>query len=254
MYLPVYRHGVPLETIAQRRAALTGWVYSPYRMTDLLRGSLQGWEDRLKDRRISFQVYDGDVVSAETLLFANQSVGDRTRDSGAQVIRLVTAEFAGHSWTLRFTQLGGAAAMADYRTTWLALFGGTIVSLLLFWLTLSLLGTRTNAKRIAAQLTKEIRESEKRFATLADAAPVLIWEAGTDKLCTFFNKTWLEFTGRTLAQEMGNSWADDVHPDDLARCLEIFRRPAGIRDGVPTPPPRRRISLAPRSRRAPLPH
>ena len=67
-----------------------------------------------------------------------------------------------------------------------------------------------------------LRESEERFRIVADAAPVLIWMSGTNKLCNFFNKTWLEFTGRTLAQEMGNGWAEGVHREDLQRCLKTY--------------------------------
>jgi two-component system, LuxR family, sensor kinase FixL len=67
-----------------------------------------------------------------------------------------------------------------------------------------------------------LRESEERFRIVADAAPVLIWMSAVDKLCTFFNKTWLEFTGRSLDQEMGNGWAEGVHPDDLQSCLKIY--------------------------------
>jgi PAS domain S-box-containing protein len=65
-------------------------------------------------------------------------------------------------------------------------------------------------------------ESEERFRLVANSAPVLIWMAGTDKLCTFFNTCWLDFTGRTLEQEMGNGWASAVHPEDFERCLAIY--------------------------------
>jgi len=67
-----------------------------------------------------------------------------------------------------------------------------------------------------------LQESEERFRLVANKAPVLIWMSGTDKLCTFFNQCWLDFTGRSIEQELGEGWASGVHPEDLARCLRIY--------------------------------
>ena len=72
------------------------------------------------------------------------------------------------------------------------------------------------------QKTKVLSESEARFRSLADTAPVLIWMSGPDKLCSFCNKSWLDFTGRSLEQEIGNGWAEGIHRNDIQRCLEIY--------------------------------
>jgi PAS domain S-box-containing protein len=66
---------------------------------------------------------------------------------------------------------------------------------------------------------KMIRESEERFRLVADTAPALIWTSGINKLCTYVNKSWLDFTGRSIVFELGNGWTEGVHPEDLQRCL-----------------------------------
>jgi PAS domain S-box-containing protein len=81
------------------------------------------------------------------------------------------------------------------------------------------------------KLTEEaLLESEMRFRVVADAAPVMIWMSDTDKQGIFFNRGWLEFTGRTLDQELGEGWLKGVHLEDLAHCLDVCGAAFGRRE------------------------
>ena len=73
-------------------------------------------------------------------------------------------------------------------------------------------------KRVIAAL----RESEERFRVMADSAPVMLWVSGVDAQCTYFNRGWLEFTGRALDAEVGSGWTASVHADDVAWCVRIY--------------------------------
>ena len=77
--------------------------------------------------------------------------------------------------------------------------------------------TREAATPEAAQ-----RGAEDLFRTMADCSPVLLWLAGADALCYFFNTTWLEFSGRTLAQEHGVGWTEGIHPSDFRRSMDTY--------------------------------
>jgi PAS domain S-box-containing protein len=69
---------------------------------------------------------------------------------------------------------------------------------------------------------ERLDESESRFRIMADGAPVLLWMAGPDSNCTFFNQVWLDFTGRTLEAEYGVGWAAGVHPEDFQHCMHVY--------------------------------
>ena len=78
----------------------------------------------------------------------------------------------------------------------------------------------TERKRADAGL----RESEAYFRMLADATPVLVWKAGTDRLCSWLNRSWLEYTGRRLDDELGTGRTDSIHPDDRANFVRVYNQ------------------------------
>ena len=75
-----------------------------------------------------------------------------------------------------------------------------------------------------------LRKSEARFRMMADTAPVMIWVSGTDKSLTFFNKPWLDFTGRSIEQEIGKGWTEKIHPDDRERFLDTYAAAFNVRE------------------------
>ena len=90
------------------------------------------------------------------------------------------------------------------------------------------IGRVIGASKVARDITEQkqaeqaLRESEQLFRVVTDASPIMVWLSGTDKLCDYFNKGWLDFVGRTLEQESGNGWAENLHLAILLRRLQIY--------------------------------
>jgi diguanylate cyclase (GGDEF)-like protein/PAS domain S-box-containing protein len=227
MYLPVYRHGLPIDTVEQRRTAILGWVYSPYRMTDMLNGALDVSDMRQKERQISVQVYDGDLISTETLLYDSQGNADKASVSTAMISKITPVDFGGRHWTLRFLQPGGLASTADYSSVWLVLFSGTSISFLLFGLTISLLRTRVNARQMADQLTTELRESEEKYSIVFnnEIYAICIFDLETLKLLEV-NKAYERLYGYSREELLSGMDIHDItaeHQDSDAATVQATR-------------------------------
>jgi PAS domain S-box-containing protein len=89
-----------------------------------------------------------------------------------------------------------------------------------------------HAQDITARVRAEeaLKESERRFRSMADTAPVFIWMSDTEGRCVFVNKPWLDFSGRTMEQDLGGGWAGGFHADDRERCRADFARAIAERE------------------------
>jgi PAS domain S-box-containing protein len=107
---------------------------------------------------------------------------------------------------------------------WYVIFGISLI-LLQALLIASLMWQRAGRRTAEAELRNAVEvalESEQRFRRVANTAPVMIWMSGPDRLFSYFNQTWLDFTGRPLVAELENGWTEGVHPDDLQLCLNTY--------------------------------
>ncbi len=116
-------------------------------------------------------------------------------------------------------------AITSQHTALLVMFAlnGVLISLVCE----SLRRSRQRAEKARDEMERSehhLRESETRFRQLADSAPVLIWMNDASGRCSWLNRPWLEFTGQPLEKQTGEGWEQFVHPDDLSRFRETFRR------------------------------
>ena len=95
----------------------------------------------------------------------------------------------------------------------------------------SLKGKLAELEEVVERQRHRLQTADARFRQLTEAVPFLVWISGPDGLCTYFNRAWLEFRGRTLEEELGNGWVDGLHPEDRDSCFETYLRGLSTREG-----------------------
>ncbi|MCA1756273.1 MAG: CHASE domain-containing protein [Bacteroidales bacterium] len=146
MYVPVYQNGKPTNTVEERRVAIKGWVYSPFRMRDLTEGILGNWDLPTKNR-IHLKIYDNDEISDESLLYDSQ-INDIVRNKPKSNLYLnLPIQFNGKKWTLIFTSQNEKMSFLHGDQLFI-LFGGIFISLLMFFLSIELINANLRSKQI----------------------------------------------------------------------------------------------------------
>jgi len=216
MYFPVYRKDAILSTVEQRREALTGWVYSPFRMNDLMTGTLSDLSGS-EGRAIDLHIYDGETLSPDNLLFDSNPSSAAESSSVLHLRRVIQFDHQ-TQWVLRFEDVATAVHF-DYTLAWTTLVAGLAISLLVFSLMRSIINTRTNAARIAAGLTSEISEISQRHTLAADSARIGVWEYNVKENRLVWDKWMYALYGVHAENFSGayQAWQQGLHPDDRVR-------------------------------------
>jgi PAS domain S-box-containing protein len=196
MYLPVYRGALPVNVV-QRRNSLLGYVYSPFRMNDLMQGVLgKAAPD------VALQIFDGMGIADDTVMYKSINVSD-SRVALFSDTREI--DINGQAWTLRFDSLPEFESQVDRKTPAIVAISGLVLTAMLTLLAWSLLGTRARALELANAMTVSVRENEERFRSVVDTAAegiIVISEHGIIEFC---NASAQRIFGYSAAEMVGNN-------------------------------------------------
>lgn len=234
MYIPVYHNGMSPQTLAERRAALIGYVYGPFRMGDLMQAALR----RVDLASVTLSVYDGGIARAEALMFSNVSA--QAARYPHQFARTLSLDIAGHRWLAEIASTQHFEAGVDAQKAQIAMIAGTLISLLLFTVVRALSTLREEAVALAQQMSASHAEAEQRFQSLAEASGdgILLLDAtgrvnfANAAACELFGMENEELQGVELSRllmlpESFDSWMrSNEHNDTASATIETARRDA----------------------------
>ena len=223
MYVPVYQKNMPSNTVNERRKAILGWVYSPYRMDDLMRGIL-GVRDLNDNNKIRLKIYDNESISQESILFDSQPNDTTVKHETSILTQTLPVIFNDKKWILQFSEYYIHSAYLETNVI-IVLISGVIISILIFSLLLLLYNTNYRAQQLADQLTNQLHESEKRFSLFMDYLPAIVFLKDNYGKTLFVNKFLDDAVGASkwLGKDMVEIFQNEMGAQFLADDLRVLK-------------------------------
>lgn len=237
MYLPVYRSGRDVETVEQRRAALVGWIYAPFRMNELMRGV-----GGIAAPHLDIEIYDGDRMTAEALLYRSPGA---ERTDAPRFTSTTRMAMAGRTWTVRMASSANLEATLDHDRPQMVAATGVVLGALVSMVVWLLAGSRRRALQLAHAMTLELREShgriaadQRRFKTILETAYDGFVAVDRQGRITDWNAQATRIFGLDAAQAIGSP-AEHLLPEERRAAFRtafdaFVRGGAGPMAGQPT--------------------
>ncbi|MBF0180003.1 MAG: CHASE domain-containing protein [Magnetococcales bacterium] len=219
MYLPVYRANRPASTVEERRQALLGFVYSPFRMGDLMQGILgYGIHD------MDFIIHDGSEPQSDRVLYASWHSGmeKTSRPVRALHTRDTHLDLPGRTWLVRFFDKPSLERSMESHQPLVVAVLGVLVNGLLFFIVLSLSGQKERIQEQARRIARELSSREESYRLMVDNVKDVIFRTDVQGRWRFLNPAWEEITGHSVQESLGRHFIHDLHPEGHARARDRF--------------------------------
>ena len=218
IYLPVYRKGAAVDTVAARRENAIGWVRGAFRVGDLM-STLYGEQSP----GLVVRVHDGADTSDASLMYRSDTPADPGEDLDEAIrhARFQAQEYvtlAGHTWTVQLNSLPEFERVHGRNASTVILVAGMLLSLLLGVITHQLVTGRARATATAQAMTRELRESEERYRRIVDTASEGIWLLDASNHLAFVNPRIAQWLGVGEEALRGRPVADFMDADEAERC------------------------------------
>ena len=228
IYLPLYKKGMPVDTLNQRRMALHGYVYSPFRVTNLMRGILgPGSKD------IDFEIYDGVEIKKSELMYDSDESGPGERNgqgSSKNIHHMFSdtkvLDIHDHLWSLGFKTLPSFEASIDSNKSTFVLLLGGLFSLLCFVVIQGAFTTRKQALQYASNLLQKMKTNEERLSYALEGTNDGIWDWNIITGEVYFSPRAMTMLGYEPLELEGNikTWEDLTHPDDKQWVMNALNK------------------------------